>query len=86
MTLHTITLTQFEAIDGAMSSILRMGPFETCADPRSYIRAENRLFDLCVEAAGFPFTNDFASSLECAATIVTRALTGQIEVLDAEAA
>lgn len=70
-----ITLHQFETIDGLLSSILRMGPFETCADPRAYVRADNRLFDACVDALGLDYANDFASAIECAAHVVTRALT-----------
>lgn len=81
-----ITLHQFEQIDGLMSSLLRMGEFETCADPRGYIRTENRLFDACVEATSYAYANDFASGLECAAHIVTAGLLGTIAVVDAEAA
>ncbi len=80
-----ITLSQFERIDGLLSSLLRMGPFETCADPRGYIRTSNELFDACVDALGFPYTNDFASAEECAAHIVARGLLGTIEVADEEA-
>jgi hypothetical protein len=81
-----ITLHQFEQIDGLMSSILRMGQFETCADPRGYIRASNRLLDLCIDATSYDFASDFADALECAAHIVMRGLLGQIEVTDEEAA
>ena len=80
----TITLHQFEQIDGLMSSLLRMGEFETCADPRGYIRTENRLLDACIEATSYAFANDFASGLECAAHIVTGCLLGTIETIDAE--
>lgn len=81
-----VTLHQFETIDSLMASILRMGPFETCADSRGYVRAENRLLDACIDAVGLEYTNDFASALECAAHIVTGGLLGTIEVLDEEAA
>lgn len=77
-----IALSQFERIDGLMASILRMGPFETCADPRGYIRASNELFDACIDATSYDFANDFADGLECAAHLVTLGLLGQIEVLD----
>lgn len=77
-----LSLHQFETIDGLMSQLLRMGEFETCADPRGYIRTSNMLFDACVDAVGYPYTNDFASALECAATIVAGALLGTIEVSD----
>lgn len=79
-----VTLSQFETIDGLMTSNLRMGAFETCADPRGYIRAENRLLDACIDVVGLDFVNDFASALECAAHIVTLGLLGQIDVLDEE--
>jgi len=82
----TITLYQFEQIDGLLSSLLRMGPFETCADPRSYVRTSNRLFDAVVEAMGFAWTNDFASAEEAAATVVTMALTSRSFLTDGEEA
>lgn len=82
----TISLIQFEQIDGLMSSILRMGPFSTCADPRAYIRAENRLLDACIDAMGRAYVDDFASGLECAAHIIAQGLLGTLEVVDREAA
>jgi hypothetical protein len=81
-----ITLSQFEKIDGLMASLLRAGPFEACADPRGYIRTENRLLDACIDALGMTFVDGYASALECAADVVTRALLGSVEVLDGEAA
>jgi hypothetical protein len=82
----SITLQQFEQIDSLMGSLLRMGEFETCADPRGYIRTENRLLDACIDALGYEYANDFASGLECAAHVVAAGLLGTIEVLDEEAA
>ena len=70
----SITLSQFEHIDGLLTKQLRAGPFETCADPREYIRNSNRLFDLCIDAMGFVYMDQFASAEECAAAIVTEAL------------
>ena len=70
----SITLQQFERIDGLMASLLRAGPFETCADPRGYIRTGNRLLDACVDAMGFAWVDDFADALEAAATITAMAL------------
>lgn len=81
----TITLSQFERIDGLMSSLLRMGEFETCADPRGYIATSNRLFDACVDAFGFAASDAYASALDWAAEIVAKALIGTLEVLDVEA-
>ena len=45
-----VTLTQFEAINELHQSLIRMGDFETCADPRGYIQTSNRLFDACLDA------------------------------------
>jgi hypothetical protein len=70
----TITLSQFERIDGLLTKQLRAGPFETCADPREYIRNSNRLFDACIDAMGFVYMDQFASAEHCAAAIVTEAL------------
>lgn len=80
----SITLRQFEKIDGLMSELLRMGEFETCADPRGYIRTSNRLLDACIDALGFAYVDDFADALECAAHVVAAGLLGTIEVLDEE--
>lgn len=71
----SITLHQFEQIDGLLSSILRMGPFEACENPREYIRTSNRLLDACIDAMGLDWVNDWASAEEAAAAIVTMALT-----------
>ena len=70
----SITLHQFERIDGLLTKQLRAGPFETCADPHEYIRTSNRLFDACIDAMGFVYMDQFASAEECAASIVTTAL------------
>lgn len=80
--LHTITLHQFEQIDGLLSSLLRAGPFEDCADPRGYIRISNRLFDAIVDAMGYEWASDFASAEEAAAQVVTMALTSTSFVTD----
>jgi hypothetical protein len=45
-----LSLSTFEKLDGLHSSLLRMGDFMTCADPRGYIRLSNRLFDACLDA------------------------------------
>jgi hypothetical protein len=70
----SITLHQFESIDTLLSKQLRAGPFETCADPREYIRNSNRLFDACIDAMGFVYMDQFPSAEHCAAAIVTEAL------------
>ena len=81
-----ITPREFERIDGTMQALLRMGPFESCADPREYIRTANRLFDYCADALGYEFANSFPDTLELAASVVTGALLGSIFVADEEAA
>lgn len=81
-----LTLSQFELIDTLMSQLLRMGEFETCADPRGYIRLSNHLLDLCIDALGYDYANAFPGGLECAAHVVAGALLGTVEVLDEEAA
>jgi hypothetical protein len=70
-------------IDELMSQLLRMGEFETCADPRGYIRTENRLFYGIVEAVGLLYVRAFPSALECAADLVARALLGSLSVVEA---
>lgn len=70
----TLPLATFEKIDGLYSRVLYMGDFLTCADPRAWIAASNRLFDACVDAIGFAAADAFASAEECAATIITREL------------
>ena len=70
----SITLAQFEKIDGLQSQLLRMGDFMTCADPVGYISLSNRLYDACIDAIGFDAANKFASAEECAAGLVTRSL------------
>lgn len=77
-----ITLIQFEQIDSLMGDLIRMGAFETCADPRSYIRTENRLLDACIDACGMAFVDGYPSAFECAADIVARGLIGTIDVVD----
>lgn len=79
-----ITLSQFEQIDGLLASLLRMGEFATCADPRGYIRTSNRLLDACIDAMGFAWVDDFASAEEAAAAIVTHALLSATFVVDGE--
>jgi hypothetical protein len=80
---HTITLADFEAIDALLSQQLRAGDFETCADPRGYIRTSNRLLGACIDAMGFAYADAFASAEECAAAIVTEALLSSSFVVDA---
>lgn len=39
-----------EILNDAHQALLRHGDFETCADPRGYIRASSRLLDACIDA------------------------------------
>lgn len=66
-----LPLHHFEKIDGLYSSLVRMGDFETCADPRGYIATSNRLFDACVDA-GMSFEHD--DHVEWAGEAVFRSL------------
>ena len=69
-----VALFQFEAINELHQSLLRMGDFETCADPRAYIRTSNKLLDTCYSVLGRDHTDSFASAEECAADFIARAL------------
>lgn len=66
-----LALHHFEKIDGLHGSLIRMGDFESCADPRGYIRLSNELFDACVDA-GMPY--DEADHHEWAVFAITDAL------------
>ena len=61
-------------IDGLLDRALRMGDFETCADPRAFIRAEAALFDACADAIGYEAADGYASARDCALTLVTSAM------------
>ena len=69
-----VSLFQFEAIDDLYNQLVRMGDFETCADPRGYIRTSNRLLDTCISVLGIDHVDQFASAEECAADFICRAL------------
>ena len=86
MTTTAFALSAFEQIDGLLSSLLRMGEFEACADPRGYIRTSNRLFDALVDAFGYAASDAYASAEEWAAEVVARALLGTLPVVDSECA
>jgi len=59
------TAHQLEILSDAFDAVTRAGDFETTADPRGYIRAEQRLLDACIDA-GMPL--DHASPSIWAAT------------------
>ena len=80
----TITLQQFEAIDGLNSQIICMGDFMSLPidQARHFVRLTNRLFDACIDAVGYDSARSFPSAEECAATIITGCLSGTIETVD----
>lgn len=81
-----ITLAQFEHIQALAHTLARMGDFTAYANPREYIRTENRLFDACVDAMGLAYVDGFACAEHCAAQIITDALTCALDIVDVEAA
>lgn len=95
MTTATITLQQFEQIDGLFNACLYRPDLErVMAHPLAsaeylrevYHRPEWKLFDACVEVIGLDAAQAFPSAIDCAAAILTDCLTGKVEVLDMEAA
>jgi hypothetical protein len=66
-----LSLQQFEQIDRLHSSLIRMGDFLTCADPRAYIAISNRLLDACIDAG---MSYDEPSHAAWAVDAITRAL------------
>ena len=55
--MKNLSLSKFEALDGALSTHLRFGDFENTADPRGHIRSFNVLFDTAVDC-GMSFDHD----------------------------
>ena len=49
MTYSQETKTEI-AVRSAYYSLVYMGDFETCSDPRAYIKTSNRLLDACLAA------------------------------------
>lgn len=78
-----VALFQFEAINELYNQLLYMGDFETCADPRAYIRTSNRLLDACYSVLGVEHVDKFASAEDCAADFVARCLLSADMVKDA---
>lgn len=82
-----ITLSQFEKIDGALSAFCHAERrVDNGEDPRLEVRAENRLLDAIISVVGYEVASEIPSLTEWAATVVCKAMTGRIEVLDGEAA
>lgn len=87
----SFTLQQFEQIDGLFQACLNRPALEAVmAHPLAsqdymrtvYFRPEWELLDACIEAIGYEAANAFANTIECAASILTDALTGKVEVID----
>lgn len=87
-----ITLQQFEQIDGLFNHCLRRPAIErVMAHPLAsrdyvrnvYFRPEWELEDACVDAMGLEYVQGFASAIDAAAEILTRALTSATFVQDA---
>lgn len=92
MTTTSITLQQFEAIDGLFNHCLKRPSIEQCMKhgretvTRMYFRPEWKLLDACVDAVGLDAVNAFPSTIDCAASLLTDCLLGRVDVLDLEAA
>lgn len=66
-----VSLSQFEAVNELHQSLLRMGDFMECAEPRAYVRTSNRLFDACIDAG---MSHDAPDHEAWAAEFVARCL------------
>lgn len=78
-----VSLSQFEAVNELHQSLLRMGDFMECADPRAYVRTSNRLFDACIDAGMDYDFRDFVSHEDWAADFIARAMLSADMVEDA---
>jgi len=92
MTIHTITLRQFEQIDG-LRDAARRDTNRLCHRTGQPIRPllteaqhQSRLFDALIAILGFQVANDIPSLEEYADNLITDCLLGKVDVLDVEAA
>lgn len=90
-----ISLTQFEEIDSLFKACLARPTIEAVmthslasADYMRtvYFRPEWKLLDACVEATSLSYVDEFGSTIDCAAHILTAAMIGCIGIADMEAA
>jgi hypothetical protein len=82
-----LSLSNFEKIDGALSAFCAAErAVDAGADPRMEVRAENRLLDAIIDLVGYEAASNIPSLTEWAATLVCKAMTGGVEVVDGEAA
>lgn len=65
-----------EILSGALNAVLLAGDFETCADPRGFIRNENLLIDAAVDCG---MKHDHAYPREWASAMVAYWLAGPIK-------
>lgn len=80
----SITLTQFEALQGAYDRLTRLGAdFMLCADPRAWVRQSNVLYGACLDA-GMSF--DEPDHQAWAADVLAECYSRADAVLDVEAA
>lgn len=79
---QTITLQEFHRIDSLMQEQLCAGNFETCEDPRAYIKRESKLLALCTSVLGDEKVDCFETAVEAAAYLVSQGLLNQIDIVD----
>ena len=91
----TITLQQFEQINELFMACLNRPALEQIAAhplaSENYMRTvyfcpEWELMDACIEVVGYDAANAFPCAVDCAASILTDALTCKIDIVDMEAA
>lgn len=84
-----VTLSQFEQVDGLLANLLRRGELNHAAMTRDAVRSwmmhEWLLTDALVEVIGLDAVQSFPSAEACASDLIARCLTGEVEVIDAEA-
>jgi hypothetical protein len=66
-----LSLSSFEKLDGLYGSLVRMGDFMDCADPRGFLSLSNRLLDACLDAG---MSYDEPDHVLWAGNAITRAL------------
>lgn len=81
-----ITLSQFEIIETALSAFCAAErAVDNGGDPRQLVRAESVLYDALIDTLGYKQAYLIGDVTEYAATLVCKAMTGAIEVVDGEA-
>ncbi len=58
------------AVQAALDHLIAQGDFDTCADPRAYVRAANALFDACIDAIGYEAASAYGDTRDCARAII----------------